>query len=288
MRNQRILTILFSLFLILAFIFLHQEAEDFAYSECTWTQDILLTEVDGEFSNQPDIASEGRYVHLVWQDTRDGDSEIYYRQRSGGSWGAETRLTTNSGLSWSPCIARGPDGRLHVAWVDSRTGDHEIYLAADPEHTISESNESNNEASMIHAIIIFESNENINETSKSLTVSSSGNIAYVSSIDVTLFNQWPFYRASALITIMDDNKNPIVGATVYGSWSGLHTGDVNSVTDENGQVTLNSGKVRDRGTFTFSVTNVVKTDWTYDPTHNGVTYNSITCPYVYVYRARVS
>jgi hypothetical protein len=73
-------------------------------------------------------------VHLVWEDTRDGDSEIYYRRRSGGVWGAETRLTTSAGLSWSPCIAQGPDGHLHVAWVDSRDGNHEIYYKTwDPE-----------------------------------------------------------------------------------------------------------------------------------------------------------
>jgi peptidoglycan/xylan/chitin deacetylase (PgdA/CDA1 family) len=167
-------------------------------------------------------------------------------------------------------------------------GNYEIYVAADPEHMISESNENNNEASMTYILIISESNENNNETSKTLTVSSSGDIVYISSIDMALFTQWPFYRASALIAIMDDNKNPIVGATVYGNWSGLQAGNVNGVTDVNGQVALYSDKVRGSGTFTFTVTNVVKADWTYDPIQNGVTNNSITCPYVYVYRARLS
>lgn len=66
-------------------------------------------------------------LHLVWADTRDGNSEIYYRARSGGVWGSETRLTNDGGFSDGPCLARGPDGRLHVAWVDTRDGNQEIY-----------------------------------------------------------------------------------------------------------------------------------------------------------------
>jgi hypothetical protein len=66
-------------------------------------------------------------VHVVWADTRDANSEIYYRRRVSGAWGAETRLTNDPGYSHSPCIAVDPDGGLHVAWVDDRNGNYEIY-----------------------------------------------------------------------------------------------------------------------------------------------------------------
>jgi hypothetical protein len=66
-------------------------------------------------------------AHLVWADTRDGNSEIYYRARSGGVWGSETRLTSDPGFSDGPCMTRGADGRLHVAWVDTRDGNQEVY-----------------------------------------------------------------------------------------------------------------------------------------------------------------
>jgi hypothetical protein len=71
--------------------------------------------------------SEDGTIHLVWADTRDENSEIYYRSRVGGTWGAEVRLTTDPGHSHRPCIAEAPDGGLHVAWVDSRDGNYEIY-----------------------------------------------------------------------------------------------------------------------------------------------------------------
>ncbi len=65
-------------------------------------------------------------VHVVWADSRDGNSEIYYR-RWGDAWGAETRLTDDPGFSDNPVIAGGPGGALHVAWVDTRDGNQEIY-----------------------------------------------------------------------------------------------------------------------------------------------------------------
>ena len=66
-------------------------------------------------------------THLVWADTRDANSEIYYRRRAGGAWGAEIRLTNDPGHSTSPCIAVDPGGQLHVAWIDDRDGNYEVY-----------------------------------------------------------------------------------------------------------------------------------------------------------------
>jgi hypothetical protein len=66
-------------------------------------------------------------VHIVWADTRDDASEIYYRKKSAGVWESEVRLTDHPGHSRGPCIALGPDGGLHVAWVDWRDGNEEIY-----------------------------------------------------------------------------------------------------------------------------------------------------------------
>jgi peptidoglycan/xylan/chitin deacetylase (PgdA/CDA1 family) len=167
----------------------------------------------------------------------------------------------------------GASATAETIWI-AVAGDHEIYVALDPVNTISESNETNNEVSKIYA-------------ARALYVSSDENITHVSSIDIALFTQWPSYQASALITIMDTAGTPIEGATVYGSWSGLYIGDINGVTDVHGQVTLKSDKIEGIGTFTFTVTNIIKADWRYDPIQNRETNDSITCPYVYVYRACV-
>jgi len=66
-------------------------------------------------------------THVVWADTRDGNSEIYYRSRQGLEWEEETRLTYDGAFSDAPAVAVDEDGRLHVAWVDTRDGNQEIY-----------------------------------------------------------------------------------------------------------------------------------------------------------------
>jgi hypothetical protein len=97
-----------------------------------WGAEVRLT--DGEMSSQTCfpgaramVVDGSGGVHIVWADTRDGNSEIYYRRLTGGAWDSEVRLTVDSSYSHSPCIALDPAGDLHVAWVDGRDGNNEIY-----------------------------------------------------------------------------------------------------------------------------------------------------------------
>jgi hypothetical protein len=66
-------------------------------------------------------------VHVVWKDTRDGASDVYYQRRVSEVWQPESNITTGSGFSYSPCVATGPDGSVHVAWAGTQDGNHEIY-----------------------------------------------------------------------------------------------------------------------------------------------------------------
>jgi len=84
-------------------------------------------------------------------------------------------------------------------------------------------------------------------------------------------------QAKAVVTVVDAAGKPVQGATVYGTWSGLVNTNLSGVTDAGGQVVFNSTPVKNaKGTFTFSVTNAVKTGWTYDSNANKVTSASIT------------
>jgi hypothetical protein len=62
------------------------------------------------------------YVHVVWYDSRDGNTEIYYKRSTdfGASWdSSDTRLTYAPDSSLWPTI--GVCGSfVHVAWVDKR------------------------------------------------------------------------------------------------------------------------------------------------------------------------
>ena len=91
-----------------------------------WGQDTRITNTT-EFSGNPSLSVTGSNVNLVWNDTRDGNFEIYYKRSTDGgiNWGADNRLTNNSFDSEFPSIAATGQG-IHIVWYDTRFGNPEI------------------------------------------------------------------------------------------------------------------------------------------------------------------
>ena len=88
----------------------------------SWETDTQLTDDDG-YSYSSSIAASETNVHVVWNDSRDGNGEIYYKRSIDGgiNWGEETRLTNAELTSFFPSIAvSGED--VHVVWNDWRDG----------------------------------------------------------------------------------------------------------------------------------------------------------------------
>jgi hypothetical protein len=92
-----------------------------------WSPDTRLTS-NAAPSMFPAIAISGNAVHVVWEEYRDGNAEIYYKRSldAGLSWGPDTRLTTSAAHSFSPSISISGT-TVHVAWFDARDGNHEVY-----------------------------------------------------------------------------------------------------------------------------------------------------------------
>lgn len=109
---------------------------------------------------------------------------------------------------------------------------------------------------------------------------------HVKSIDMTLktvtyYGRIKFTNAIATVTIVDASDIPVEGANVSGHWSGATSDSDSGVTNFNGKVSLQSDKVKNPPsgtTFTFTVDDVTKDGWTYDPSANLETYDSITIP----------
>jgi hypothetical protein len=93
----------------------------------SWGADTRLTNNTAE-SKYPSIVVSGSFVHVVWYDSRDGNTDIYYKHSTdaGVSWGADTRLTNNSASSYFPSVAVS-GSFVYVVWNDYRDGNDEIY-----------------------------------------------------------------------------------------------------------------------------------------------------------------
>ena len=108
---------------------------------------------------------------------------------------------------------------------------------------------------------------------------------HVSSIDMSFKTSTAgpniFYTAITAVTIVDASDNPVEGATVFGHWSGATIDTDFGITDASGQVSLESNKAKNPSsetTFTFTVDNVEKAGWIYDPSTNVETSDSIKVP----------
>ena len=97
----------------------------------TWEPDRRLSDGAG-WSDTPSAGVSGSFVHVVWADERDGETEIYYKRSTdlGATWGADTRLTNEPAKSNFPSLSVS-GSNIHVVWSDYRdtefTEPEEIY-----------------------------------------------------------------------------------------------------------------------------------------------------------------
>lgn len=104
----------------------------------TWWGDARLTyNYDGGGSSQaqyPEVEVIGSEVHVVWEDYRDDNWEVYhFWDKENGDWwytfpsDVDVRLTYEQSQSRRPAIAISENGELHLVWADNRDGNLEIY-----------------------------------------------------------------------------------------------------------------------------------------------------------------
>lgn len=86
----------------------------------TWGAGARLTNAGGD-SMYPSIAVSGNNVHIVWQDLRGGNFQIYYKNSfdGGTTWGADTQIVNSPRLSEFPSIAVSSNN-VHVVSQDNR------------------------------------------------------------------------------------------------------------------------------------------------------------------------
>jgi hypothetical protein len=104
----------------------------------TWqASDIRLNTGDtpgSHWSEAPQISSSGNYVYVIWFDTRNGASDIYfnYSMDAGATWqGSDVRIDTgdmpgaNDSYYQQVCSS---GSHVYAVWMDERNGNADIYF----------------------------------------------------------------------------------------------------------------------------------------------------------------
>jgi len=103
---------------------------------------------------------------------------------------------------------------------------------------------------------------------------------HIQSIGMSTVRKGSLVNARADVLVVNASGQPVASATVYGQWSGLTSDSDQKLTSSSGHAIVDSNKVSSgsSGTFTFTVTNITKSGWTYDPASNVQTSASILYP----------
>ena len=85
-------------------------------------------------------------------------------------------------------------------------------------------------------------------------------------------------EATAAATVRDNSGKAVSGATVSGTWSGAAGGTRSATTSKSGVASIRSARVTapTGSVFTFTVTGVSLSGYSYDPASNAETNDSIT------------
>ena len=99
----------------------------------------------------------------------------------------------------------------------------------------------------------------------------------VSNITSQTLNQGPNKYVRLTLTVLDANNNPVSGAVVSGTWSGLVSGNGSATTNASGQAVIDSPKTKKSGSTTFTVSSVTKSGYSYNAA-TSVTTRTVAIP----------
>lgn len=113
-------------------------------SGASWSEERVLSDYASTISYLPQVAAEGDYVIVLWNDGRGASySEIYYTfsEDNGETWSDNMLLTPNDGFPSEGVRVLVKDGKVHVLWADERFGQYEVYYKNSTDGGLTWSNE---------------------------------------------------------------------------------------------------------------------------------------------------
>jgi hypothetical protein len=91
---------------------------------------------------------------------------------------------------------------------------------------------------------------------------------HVGDLDGTARAMGKNWEASVTIAVHDQDHNPACDAIVSGLWSGGYVGSVSCTTDGTGTCSVTSAKMKNATSATFTVTDLTRYAFTYQPSDN--------------------
>ena len=173
-------------------------------------------------------------------------------------------------VSFSSTGSYDPDGTI-VAY-DWDFGDGTSSTAANPVKSYA------NSGTYTASLVVVDNSGLSSVADTVVIVVQNNNVVYVGNITMTLSSTRQGYSATATVTVRNQNGAVVPSATVTGQWSGLTTGTVSRTTNTSGNAAFTSSRTKNRGTFTFTVTGITLSGYTYAPTRNVRTSASIATP----------
>jgi PKD repeat protein len=129
------------------------------------------------------------------------------------------------------------------------------------------------------ASLVVVDNSGLSSVADTVTIVVQNNsVVYVANIAMSRSSTKQGYAATATVTVRNQNGALMRNATVTGRWSGLTTANVSGVTNRSGNAAFTSARTKNRGTFTFTITGITLSGYTYAPTRNVETGDSIATP----------
>jgi len=179
--------------------------------------------------------------------------------------GPDQTVVVNNAVTFDGSGSSDPDGSISAYnwdFGDGTTGDGAIV-----EHPYLN-------VGTYTATLTVADNEEATDTDEAIVTvtETSSNVMYISGIYMYFSTRTAgkntFTKAIAAVTVVDGSDNPVEGATVYGQWSGATSDADSGITGSDGKVELESDEVKSPSsgtTFTFAVTDVILSGWTYEP-----------------------
>lgn len=92
----------------------------------TWSAPERISDAGSATFHRAAVSANGT-VHTVWQNFRDGNSDIYLRSWNNGAWQSEVRVSESKANDWEPAVAAASDGTAHIAWDTYDKGNYDIH-----------------------------------------------------------------------------------------------------------------------------------------------------------------